>query len=71
MKMVGNRKLWTEYAILYNHSLNYNIKSLRHYKSQLHKFKSQEHMFLKINILHKSNIFSSTFFNHEPQLIDT
>jgi hypothetical protein len=47
-KTVGNRKLWLEYVILYNQSLNYNIKSLGHYKSQLHKFKSrQKYMFFK------------------------
>jgi hypothetical protein len=46
MKMVDNRKRWPEYAILYNHSLNYNIKSLKHYKLQLYKFKASTKIYV-------------------------
>lgn len=38
-KTSGNRKLWLEYAILYHHSTNYNIRSLIHHKSHFTSLK--------------------------------
>jgi hypothetical protein len=38
-KTSGNWKLWLEYAILYHHSTNYNIRSLIHHKSHFTSLK--------------------------------
>jgi hypothetical protein len=73
LKRTDMQQKQTEYAILYHHSTNYNIKSLGHYKSQLQKFKSwhENICFLKINSLCKATLFSSTFSIMNLKLMDT
>jgi hypothetical protein len=54
-----------------NHLANYNIKSLEHYKSQLHKFKSwhKNIYLLKINNLCKGNaLFVNLLQSRTPNL---
>jgi hypothetical protein len=73
-KTDGDWKLCLKYAILYNHSTNYNIKSLEHYKSQLHKFKSwhKNICFLKEQqLVQRQHFFRQHSSIMNPKLVDT